>query len=92
MLVDQTGSTIVVLLKEDINLENSYTISKEGFKDAIEVSYTGLFDSEEFHDAFYYDGDDLGFTYSKDNTSFRVWAPTASKVILNLYEAVVGIT
>ena len=87
MLVDQTGSTIVVLLKEDINLENSYTISKEGFKDAIEVSYTGLFDSEEFHDAFYYDGDDLGFTYSKDNTSFRVWAPTASKVILNLYEA-----
>ena len=87
MLVDQTGSTIVVLLKEDINLENSYTISKEGFKDAVEVSYTGLFDSEEFHDAFYYDGDDLGFTYSKDNTSFRVWAPTASKVILNLYEA-----
>ena len=87
VLVDQTGSTIVVLLKEDINLENSYTISKEGFKDAIEVSYTGLFDSEEFHDAFYYDGDDLGFTYSKDNTSFRVWAPTASKVILNLYEA-----
>ncbi|MEE0881683.1 MAG: type I pullulanase, partial [Turicibacter sp.] len=68
-------------------LENSYTISKEGFKDTVEVSYTGLFDSQEFHDAFYYDGDDLGFTYSKDNTSFRVWAPTASKVVLNLYEA-----
>ena len=87
MLLDETGSTIVALLKEDINLENSYTISKEGFKDTIEVSYTGLFDSQEFHDAFYYDGDDLGFTYSKDNTSFRVWAPTASKVVLNLYEA-----
>ena len=48
MLVDQTGSTIVVLLKEDINLENSYTISKEGFKDAIEVSYTGLLIQKNF--------------------------------------------
>lgn len=87
VMLDEASSTIVALLKEDISLEDSYVISKEGFKDAIEVSFTGLFDSEEFHEAFYYEGDDLGFTYSKDKTSFRVWAPTASKVVLNLYEA-----
>ena len=87
VMLDESSSTIVALLKENISLEDSYTIAKEGFKDAIEVSFTGLFDSEEFNDAFYYEGDDLGFTYSKDKTSFRVWAPTASHVVLNLYEA-----
>lgn len=81
------GTNLVVLLKDSINLEESYFISKDRFKDEIEVSYTGLFDSEEFNDAFYYEGDDLGFTYSKDKTAFRVWAPTASKVVLKLYEA-----
>ena len=86
VMVDSATSTLVVLLKNEINLEDSYTISKEGFKEAIEVSYTGLFDSEAFNDKFYYEGDDLGVTYSKEATSFRVWAPTASKVILKLYE------
>lgn len=86
VMVDSATSTLVVLLKDEIKLEDSYTISKEGFKEAIEVSYTGLFDSEEFNDAFYYEGDDLGVTYSKEATSFRVWAPTASKVVLKLYE------
>lgn len=86
VMVDSATSTLIVLLKDEIKLENSYTISKEGFKEAIEVSYTGLFDSEEFNDAFYYEGDDLGVTYSKEATSFRVWAPTAGKVVLKLYE------
>ena len=81
------GTNLVVLLKDAINLEESYLISKEGFKGEIEVSYTGLFDSEEFNEAFYYDGDDLGFTYSKEKTVFKVWAPTASRVVLKLYEA-----
>lgn len=32
-----------------------------------------------------YDGDDLGCTYTKDATTFKVWAPTASVVKVNLY-------
>ncbi len=32
-----------------------------------------------------YTGNDLGATYSKESTTFKVWAPTASKVNLNLY-------
>lgn len=34
----------------------------------------------------YYDGKDLGCTYTKEHTTFRVWAPTADKVELCLYE------
>ncbi len=32
-----------------------------------------------------YDGDDLGANYTKESTTFKVWAPSASEVVLNLY-------
>ncbi|MBR1533961.1 MAG: type I pullulanase, partial [Ruminococcus sp.] len=32
-----------------------------------------------------YDGADLGFTYSPECTSFKVWAPSAEQVLLKLY-------
>ena len=32
-----------------------------------------------------YDKNDLGFTYSKEKTTFKVWAPSASQVLLKLY-------
>ena len=41
-----------------------------------------LFDSPEFAAKYTYSGNDLGNTYSKSETKFRVWAPTASKVSL----------
>jgi pullulanase len=33
-----------------------------------------------------YTGNDLGLTYSKTASRFRIWAPTAAKVRLNLYQ------
>ena len=36
----------------------------------------------DFDEEFYYDGDDLGATYTKEKTTFKVWAPLASKVSL----------
>lgn len=32
-----------------------------------------------------YDGNDLGFSYTRENTTFRVWAPSAEQVLLKLY-------
>lgn len=32
-----------------------------------------------------YDKNDLGFTYTKEKTTFKVWAPAASQVLLKLY-------
>lgn len=32
-----------------------------------------------------YDGNDLGATYTPEKTTFKVWAPTATEVTLNLY-------
>ena len=43
------------------------------------------FESEEFEDKYTYTGSDLGITYTKESTTFKVWAPTAEKVMLKLY-------
>ncbi|MDD5923738.1 MAG: type I pullulanase [Clostridia bacterium] len=32
-----------------------------------------------------YSGNDLGATYTKEQTTFKVWSPTATKVVLNRY-------
>lgn len=39
---------------------------------------------KEFDECFAYDGDDLGASYSKQQTTFKLWAPTACDVHLNL--------
>jgi pullulanase len=41
---------------------------------------------EYFDQIFAYDGDDLGSSYTKAKTLFKVWAPTAENVSVNLYE------
>ena len=40
-----------------------------------------------FENKFTYTGSDLGANWSPEKTLFRLWAPTASAVSLNLYEA-----
>ncbi len=37
-------------------------------------------------DRYAYSGNDLGATYSKSSTTFKVWAPTASKVQIKRYK------
>ena len=39
----------------------------------------------ELDELYAYDGDDLGSTYTPEATTFKVWSPTAEKVVLNLY-------
>lgn len=46
-----------------------------------------LFESADFEENFTYEGDDLGASINKESgkTTFKVWAPTASCVRVNLY-------
>lgn len=46
-----------------------------------------LYDSADFTSKYTYTGNDLGNTYTKVGTKFRVWAPTATKVDLVTYAA-----
>lgn len=47
--------------------------------------YTGkIVRTELFDDIYYYDGDDLGHTYHKDKTTFKLWTPVAKSIELIL--------
>lgn len=52
---------------------------------------TNYFDTEEFNRKYGYDGEDLGATFDDETnptkTIFKVWAPTSTKMVLNLYHA-----
>ncbi len=41
--------------------------------------------SQQLDSKYGYDGKDLGATYTKQGTTFKVWAPTATSVNVNLY-------
>ena len=71
---------------EDFDLSKNYRVEIEGYGSKAIVP-TDIFDSDYFAENFHYDGDDLGAYINGNNTTFKVWAPTASKVLLNLFEA-----
>ena len=74
-----------LILKDAVDFSKSYTLSMDGHV-STQVSVSDAFSTEEFEAAFTYDGDDLGANYTKEKTSFRVWAPTASEVNINFYK------
>jgi len=43
------------------------------------------YSSPEFEAKYTYCGNDLGATWTKEHTSFRLWAPTAESVVIILY-------
>ena len=68
----------------EANTTMKYVISKENFGDAF-VSCNRLFDAAFFKEEFTYTENDLGITYNRAASTFRLWAPTAEKVQLKLY-------
>ena len=76
----------VITLAEPLDLARTYTVEIDGYGETAAVP-TGLFDSREFIENYTYNGDDLGAVIRDGKTVFKVWAPTASAVILNLFEA-----
>ena len=74
-----------VTLAENLDISRSYTLEIEGYGKRAAVP-TGVFDTQEFIDEFTYDGDDLGATIVGDKTVFKLWAPTASAVKVNIEE------
>ena len=51
------------------------------------MTMTELYSTEEFERKYTYAGSDLGARWTKEKTSFRLWAPTAKSVKVNLYRS-----
>ena len=79
-----------VTIEEPFDLTKNYRVYVEGYGEETIVP-VDIFDSDYFAETYHYDGDDLGAIIDGDNTTFKVWAPTASKVVLNLFEAGNGV-
>ena len=85
----ESGSTVTdayIIMDEPLDASKSYYLEREGYKGCA-VDIAGAFSSEAFEESYTYEGNDLGQTYTDEKTILRVWAPTASEVKLNLYEA-----
>lgn len=80
---DANGTAEVWLRQGD--LEIHYAVPTEAIKENPAIGQAKIYDSLEFSKKYTYKGDDLGNTYSKTKTDFRVWAPTASEVSLITY-------
>lgn len=84
------AETGIVVLKDNLDISKSYRINIEGYGEK-EVVPTHIFDTQWFIDNFTYDGDDLGAILTKEtssnegSTTFKVWAPTAQNVSVNLF-------
>ena len=76
----------IITLGESLDLSKPYTLEIDGYSDAVGVVPMTYFSSSAFATAYTYNGE-LGVELQKDKTIFRLWAPTASKVTLNLFDA-----
>ena len=83
--LNDNASSGVITLGEELDLSKSYTLELEGY-DPRKAVPTKVFDTDAFINRYTYDGDDLGATIQEDETVFKLWAPTASQVRLELYQ------
>lgn len=67
----------------ELTLGHQYDIVLEGFG-RVALDVTSAINFPHFDDDYFYDGPDLGAHYHLDFTTFKVWAPLASGVILKL--------
>ena len=80
----EKNNIYTIVLAEPLDLYYDYTIACMGAEMTL---YTpSYYSTEEFEAQYTYSGDDLGATWTKEKTSFRLWAPTATAVTINLFE------
>ncbi len=68
-------------LDKPLELGHSYNLEIYG-RGCLGVDVSEATTFPGFDEKYYYDGDDLGATYSKEQTTFALWAPLASRVQL----------
>lgn len=77
--ISATQGKLMITDGTRLKVNGLYTLGSEKYQ-ATSVTMRGILDDE----AYYYQGKDLGYTYSQTATKFKLWAPTATQVILQL--------
>ncbi len=78
-----TSPNYVVEYIGEINSDEVFTVYYNGAPCVVTVP--NVYSTEQFEAEYTYTGDDLGANWTEGSTTFRLWAPTASAVSVNLY-------
>ena len=70
---------------EALEISKTYTLACGG--STYQIIMPDYYGTPEFEEKYTYKGDDLGANWTKEATVFRVWAPTAETVAVNLYKS-----
>ena len=83
--VTGTNGKYTIKLATELDLRKDYTIVFSG--EEYEIIMPDFYSTEEFEKEYTYTGKDLGAVWTKESTTFRVWAPTATAAKVNLYKS-----
>lgn len=79
-----------VSLSENADFASTYKVVvtfENGEVKESEVDKNSLYKTNEFDAQYTYDGDDLGATYTKEKTIFKVWAPGSKSLKVRIYDS-----
>ncbi|MBR6920931.1 MAG: hypothetical protein IKH51_01930, partial [Clostridia bacterium] len=89
---DASLKKVELLLDKEIDISDVVTVSYRfdpTWINKVDLMFTNYYDTEEFDQKYSYAGDDLGATFDDEanatKTTFKVWAPTSTKLVVNLY-------
>ena len=71
--------------QEPLDLSGAYNVLYDDTE--YKVVMPIIYSTEKFEAEYTYEGNDLGAVWTGEKTIFRVWAPTAESVAVNLYES-----
>ena len=80
---DDGNHTYTLVPEAPLDLYADYTLHY--MTESFNIRMPDIFSTNAFEAEFTYEGNDLGATWTPEKTAFRVWAPTATAVKVNLY-------
>jgi len=83
-------NSVDITLEKEVEPYKAYTIEARMSLDTSRLksktaSFARLYDTAEFVEKYTYTGDDLGVTVDSSGATFKVWAPTSSRVQVKIY-------
>jgi len=73
-------------IRDDLPIGNMVEVLEEHGL-AVYLQYSYITKSQRFDEEFGYDKNDLGALCDQEHTTFKLWAPTANRVIVEIFEA-----
>ncbi len=84
-VIEGEKNIYTIVTAEPLDVTAPYTLTYGA--DGKEVRMPIWYSTSDFEEQYTYTGDDLGATWTAEKTTFKVWAPTAGSVRVNLYES-----